>query len=863
MTEPPGSELPPDPTIRRLRGRRRLARLAIGFEQLWPALWPPLGVAGAYVCAALLALPQLLPPAVQIALLVLVIAAVGFLLWRGVRVLRRADDAAADRRLERTSGLRHRPLAVLHDRPAAADAAAAALWRLHVARALSQIGRLRVGLPRPGLARRDPRALRAGLLVLLVACLVIAGAEAPARLARAVLPQLPGGAGEAATELQAWITPPAYTGQPPVFLKAAVTHVAVPAGSHLTASVTGGSGEPALSIGASTEAFRRLDTASWQADRDLSASGRLSVTHDGREIGAWDVDVIPDLPPTATWTRPPGPDRRGMQLRLPWTVADDYGVASLQAELRLRDRPDAPPLVVPIPLAGGAPKSAHGVHVADLLAHPWAGLPVRARLVARDAPGQAGQSADVALVLPMRRFLNPAARIVIGVRQALSLHPDARRPAIDTLLGLLAPPDRLGGDDVAAVELGAIIGLLAHDPAPAAVDQAQGRMWQLALRLEEGQPERTALALEAARRAARDALDRAARTPDAAHRAEADRKLQALERAIEQHLRALAEQARREQGAQARPPDAAQPNPEQMQQTAREAEQAAREGRMQDARDKMAQLEKMLQQLRQAKRGQRPGDSTNAEHRREGQKQMSALQDLIRREGGLLDHSQARSTGGQIDSLTGQPLPPPPLTADQLAARDTDVVVQKALRRALGELMQQFGDLTGKIPPPLGDADGGMRDAANALAAGRDQQAAAAEQRVIEALQKSGKDMSQQLTRQFGPGQNGTQQQGEQQQDSDQAGDQGGGMEDDDSQSDGQSARGADHRRSRNERRDPLGREMGQGTTGADEGNDVVVPEQMERQRTRAIQDELRRRGAQRTRPQEELDYIDRLLKQF
>jgi hypothetical protein len=37
----------------------------------------------------------------------------------------------------------------------------------------------------------------------------------------------------------------------------------------------------------------------------------------------------------------------------------------------------------------------------------------------------------------------------------------------------------------------------------------------------------------------------------------------------------------------------------------------------------------------------------------------------------------------------------------------------------------------------------------------------------------------------------------------------------------------------------------------------------MEEARTRALQDELRRRGAERTRPQPELDYIDRLLKPF
>ena len=38
---------------------------------------------------------------------------------------------------------------------------------------------------------------------------------------------------------------------------------------------------------------------------------------------------------------------------------------------------------------------------------------------------------------------------------------------------------------------------------------------------------------------------------------------------------------------------------------------------------------------------------------------------------------------------------------------------------------------------------------------------------------------------------------------------------------------------------------------------------EQERQRAQAIQEELRRRGADRGRPQEELDYIDRLLRRF
>jgi hypothetical protein len=47
------------------------------------------------------------------------------------------------------------------------------------------------------------------------------------------------------------------------------------------------------------------------------------------------------------------------------------------------------------------------------------------------------------------------------------------------------------------------------------------------------------------------------------------------------------------------------------------------------------------------------------------------------------------------------------------------------------------------------------------------------------------------------------------------------------------------------------------------DSNDVRVPEEAERKRSQAIQEELRRRGAERERPQRELDYIDRLLKQF
>jgi hypothetical protein len=60
---------------------------------------------------------------------------------------------------------------------------------------------------------------------------------------------------------------------------------------------------------------------------------------------------------------------------------------------------------------------------------------------------------------------------------------------------------------------------------------------------------------------------------------------------------------------------------------------------------------------------------------------------------------------------------------------------------------------------------------------------------------------------------------------------------------------------------DPLGRAAG--GTGPDLGDGVKIPDQSELQRARSILQELRKRAAERGRPQQELDYIDRLLKEF
>ena len=62
--------------------------------------------------------------------------------------------------------------------------------------------------------------------------------------------------------------------------------------------------------------------------------------------------------------------------------------------------------------------------------------------------------------------------------------------------------------------------------------------------------------------------------------------------------------------------------------------------------------------------------------------------------------------------------------------------------------------------------------------------------------------------------------------------------------------------------RDPLGRQQ-RTQQGNDPGDSVKVPDDIDVQRAREILDELRHRLGEPSRPTQELDYIERLIRRF
>ena len=145
---------------------------------------------------------------------------------------------------------------------------------------------------------------------------------------------------------------------------------------------------------------------------------------------------------------------------------------------------------------------------------------------------------------------------------------------------------------------------------------------------------------------------------------------------------------------------------------------------------------------------------------------------------------------------------------------------QGKLRDDLNALLKGMGGKGGPSAKALGDAGKDMGSAQGQLGSKSFDQAGQSEQGALDAMRQGASALAKALMQQSGQGQNGN---------------------------------------AANE--DPLGRE--QGARGGITGNDVKVPDKDSLERARGILEELRKRAGERGRPKEELDYLDRLLKEF
>ena len=813
--------------------RLRLARGALLWERAWPACWPALFVLGVFLVLGLFDLLPQLPGGIHATLLLVLGAAFLVALGRALGRVFIPDNGAGRRRIEQASGLPHRPLQTLADRPSGPlDPQAAKLWEAHRRRMEAATRRLRIGLPVAGLAARDPWGLRAVLAILLLIAAVDAGDDWRERLARAVNPGLTAGAPAAAASLDIWITPPEYTGLPPQFLKPNGTEtIRVPTGSTLLAQVHDGDVAPHLVIDGQSRDFNTVDKQNFQISTTLTAGKRLKVTQAGSTLGNWPIEVIPDNPPKAAFAKPPERTDRAA-LRLDYQAEDDYGVESVKAVIRRQGGKPDETIELELPLPGLHLKAAEATSYHDLSPHPWAGLPVEIRIVATDALGQTGESEPVRMDLPQRVFNHPVARAIIDQRKELVKDPQTRLAVAEILGDLRERPQLYRDDAVAFLGLRVAEERLRLNDDQTSIAEVEQLLWDTALRIEDG---RMSLAERELRRLQQELQDALAKNaPDA----EIDRLMRELKQALDRYLQALAENMARNPDQMQQPIDPSQVlTGRDLQRMLDRARELAKDGARDQARELLSQLQNMLENLRMAQPGQRQQRGSN-----EAQQMMRGMHEMMRRQQQLLDRSFRAQHQGEQGQEGQEGQPGQMGQRGQQGGEEQDGAAdmgdaagqQDALRHTLGEMMRRLGEALGDIPDPMGRAERAMRDAAGALREGQPGQAIGPQTDALDQLQQAARDLAQKMQQQLGEAW---------------------GNPEDEERLNGGKGHGD------RVDRDPLGRPLS--NNGTYDQGDVKIPDQNTLQKAREILDELRRRAGERSRPEIELDYIDRLLKRF
>src|SRR5262245_52821261 len=473
------------------------ARWTIFWERLWPAMATIATVVGLFLALSWLGLWLWLPPigrAIGVGVFFL-LAAAAFASFLTLRVPSRMDGL---RRLDRNSGLPHRPATAIADDIAtpSADPHAMALWRAHVERALRAAKTLKAGVPMPRLALRDPFAVRILVAVLLVATFFAAGGERMKRLGAAFDWQ--GVIVPANFRIDAWVSPPTYTGKPPLILQGLrpgepVQHAAaisVPAGSTLVIRATGirldvvasgGLAEPAN--GAQTVSAKGTEERRFVINEAGAATVRGAASSDV----TWQFTAIPDKPPTIALTKDPEGQARGALL-LAYKVEDDYGVVGAQATFKAQPgkgtngnppRPlyEAPDFPLVLPQA--RTRNGAGQTTKDLTEHPWAGVDLKMTLTARDEAGNIGESAPFELRLPERPFSKPMARALVEQRRILALDADAQAVVLNALAALTLAPERFKMESNVYLGLRSIYWQLGRAKSDDQLRDVVARMWDM------------------------------------------------------------------------------------------------------------------------------------------------------------------------------------------------------------------------------------------------------------------------------------------------------------------------------------------------------------------------------------------------
>jgi uncharacterized protein (TIGR02302 family) len=824
--------------------------LTVVFERLWPLVLPLLLSVAVFLCLSWFGIFRIVPDPLRLALLGLFVLSLPLCLYLLLR-FRLPNHSEISQRLESVNTLDHQPITIQSEELVnkSIDPFAQALWDEHRKRMAERIQHLKSGLPQTRIPERDPWALRGIVGLLLVVAFAFSGGPLGGRINDAFRSHSKSEA--IPPRIDAWVTPPRYTGRAPLFLTAAANteekQFTIPQDSTLIVRIIGGSGSEkvtqtsmdgeATDIAAKDQGKPEDNPATAKArprnfELPIGANSTVSLSDDGNPLAEWAFSITPDQPPSIRFTKDPSSAANGT-MEVSYEIKDDYGASSAVAQIEqalpadkdARPLYKAPDLPLALPRRGDQPKET--TTTKDLTEHPWAGSEIRMTLVATDDAKQEARSETKTFVMPERPFANPLAKAVVEQRRMLALNANAKPQVLDMLDAITIWPEETIKNASHYLALRSVRSRLNLARSDDQLRDVVAYMWQVARGIEDGALSDAERRLRQAQEALKQAIEQGA------SQEEIEKRMKELRSAMNEYLREFAQKAQKNPNmAQMPNPNAMELRQEDINRMLDRIEDLAKQGSKDQAQQLLSELENMMNNLQM-------GQQQQNQQGQQGQmrQQMDKLGELMRRQQEMMNQTnrleQQRQNGMQQDqgqSQQGQN------GQEGQQGQMSEEDIAKALRglqegqgKLQSDLEQMMKDLKGLGINPgegFGDANKSMGQAGKALGDADGGQAVDRQSNALDALRRGGQDMMKQMQQAMGQeGQTG----------------------------------GPNGQQQQNGRLDPLGRQRSRGDFFDDSKN--IVPKDLDIQRAREILDEIRKRLGNALSPQMEKDYLERLLK--
>ncbi len=730
------------------------------------------------------------------------------------------------------------------------------------------------------LSRKDPTAIRFIAVLIFISGLMIAGSNWKSRIFDGLFPVSPSYMISNGKETNLWITPPEYTRQPNVHLSGYGAYnkkLDIPEDSKVRVRVHSLLGEwlaPKLYNGNKVSSMNYLGEGLYDIETTIATGTSLSVYQGIIPRASWPYNYIKDQPPEIHRGKKKKQENQdnssenqehasyefldNAQLRVNLIVKDDYGVKDLQLKMDIDEIVEDRPLGSPAfdtRLVMSEPQKEFKISpIYDMAWHTWAGLPVTFEYTVFDHKGQKATLDKIELVLPERIFEHPMAKSLIAMRKKLAWnYKESFSEIALNLETLLSAPDYFQNDPVIYLAIKTSSARLNYTNSKnekekiVAAKEVIKLLWHTAIAIEEGN---LSLAMRELRDAQRE-LENAMRDPNTSEE-EISKLMDNLREKMANYFSEMQREIQKriangEQFPQIQPENFSQMiSPDMLSKMIQEMESALKNGDEQRAQELMSQMQRMMEMMDPSMMPRMPMDMQTMD------KGINELQELIERQEKLLGQTQEQARikifkNGQTGSPQNMPTiedmlkefgietspPPSPRNEKSLNSKnqgdtsDEGKSEQEALRYILGQLMLESAEQLDEIPENMGLAEQEMRGSEDALGHSNPEGSIPHQEKAIKHLKEAQKNLSEQLKKRMqqmvGIGPSGGQ------------------------------------------RYDPLGRPFSgeDQENGNPHGSRVKVPDEAEKKRVDEILRQLRERSGDLNRPDDELDYYRRLLRQF